>query len=263
MPSGKTIETYAEEDVINQLLSSSPEFKNYYETERDNIDNIYWIKSNEEIESTLGFQRGQRGKAYLLKGKTGIKKLIVLEQIPPTLNDLFIVAHEMAHFLIINKGFPAISPCLSDGLENDEKIARIGLAASMSTMIHDPLCNSLLKKYGISYGNLFKNHVINMLKNFSNIEEPVPNTYFGIELVFKYVLVNLHDNTIIDDNICLEKYNQFFENKFPHITDEGKFILDLVKIWGYNTPGRVSYLYQDILNAMKLNEVCKLEKPIA
>ncbi len=112
-----------------------------------------------------------------------------------------------------------------------------------------------------SYGNLFRDYVISVLKNFSNIEEPTLNTYFGSELVFKYVLTNLHDNTIINDNSYLEKYNKFFENRFPHITDEGKFILDLIKIWGYNTPEKVSYLYQDILNAMRLNTVCKLEKP--
>ncbi len=149
MPSGKAVETYAEEDIVNQLILSSSEFKNYYETERDNIGNIYWIKSNEEIELTLGFQRGRRGKAYLIKGKTGIRKLIVLEQTPPTLDDLFIVAHEMGHFLIMNKGFYGISPLLSNDIENDEKNARIRLASSMTTMIHDPLCNSLLKKYGI------------------------------------------------------------------------------------------------------------------
>ena len=260
MPSGKTIETCAEEEVVNQLISSSPEFKNYYEIERDNIDNIYWIKSNKEIESTLGFQRGQKGKACLLKDKTGIRKLIILEQIPPSLNDLFIVAHEMCHFLIANKGFPGISPRLLSGLENDEKNARIRLSASMTTMIHDPLCNSLLKKYGISYGNSFKDYVINVLKNFSNIEEPALNTYFGNMLVFKYVLTNLDDATIIDDNTSLEKFNKFFEIKFPNITDEGKFILDLIKIWGYDTPENLSNLYQVILNAIELNPVCKLEK---
>lgn len=260
MPSGKTIETCAEEEVVNQLILSSYGFKNYYEVERDNIDYIYWIKSSKEIESTLGFQRGQRGKAYLLEDKTGIKKLIVLEQIPPSLNDLFIIAHEMSHFLIANKGFPGISPRLSSGLENDEKNARIRLAASMSTMIHDPLCNSLLKKYGIVYGNLFKDYVKGVLKNFSNIEEPAPNTYLGYELVFKYVLTNLHDTTIIDDNPSLEKYNKFFETKYPNITDEGKFILDLIEIWGYDTPENLYNLYQFILNSLELNSVCKLVK---
>lgn len=78
--------------------------------------------------------------------------------------------------------------------------------------------------------------------------------------MFKYVLANLHDATIIDDTNSLEKHNEFFENKFPHITEEGKFILDLIKIWGYDTPENVSCLYQDILSAMELNTVCKLVK---
>lgn len=260
LPSGKTIKTYAEKDVLDQFISSSPEFKNYYETERDNIDNIYWIKSNNEIESTLGFQRGQKGKMYLLGDKTGIDKLIVLEQIPPSLNDLHLVAHEMGHILIMGKGSFGIAPRLSSDLKNDETNARIRLAASMTTMIHDPLCESLLNKYGISYGNLFKDYVISVLKTHSTIEEPAPNTYSGYELVFKYVLANIPDATTIDDNSSLEKYNKFFDDKFPHITGEGKFVLDLIDIWGYDTPEKLSYLYQDILNAMELNTVCKLFK---
>lgn len=260
LPSGKTIETCAEEEVVNQLILSSSEFKNYYEIERGNIDNIYWIKSNKEIESTLGFQRGQRGKMYLLKDSTGIKKLVVLEQIPPSLNDLFIVAHEMSHFLIAKKGFPGISPRLSSGLENDEKNARIRLASSMTTMIHDPLCNSLLKKYGIVHGNLFKEYINNFPKNFSNIEEPAPKSYRLYELAFKYVLINLHDAMTIDENTNLEKFNNFFENKYPNITDEGKFILDLINIWGYDTPENLYNLYQIILNSLELNSVCKLVK---
>lgn len=235
-------------------------FKNFYETERDNIDNIYWVKSNKDVESTLGFQRGQKGKMYCLKNKTEISKLIVLEQIPPSLNDIFIVAHEMSHFLILNKGFSGISPRLSSDIKNNEKNERIRLASSMTTMIHDPLCNSLLKRHGISYGNLFKDCVTNQLKILSDVEESAPKTYFRYNLIFQYVLANLNDTTIIEDNTILEKYNKFFENKFPNITDEGKFIIDLIKIWGCNTPKKVSNLYQDILDAMELNTICKLEK---
>lgn len=259
LPSGKTVKTYAEVDVVNHLMSVSPGFKNFYEIERDTIGNVHWIKSNKDIESELGFPRGLKGRMYFSKDNTGIKKLIVLEQIPPTLNDEFIVAHEMCHILIINKGFPGISPRLSSGLGNDEKIERINLASSMNTMIHDPLCNSFLKRYGISYGNLYRDYVINFVKNWRNAEEPVPNTYLGHTLVFKYVLSNLHDASIISDNECLEKYNKFFENKFPYIAEEGNFVLDLIKIWGYYTPKKLSYLYQEILDAMKLNMVCKLE----
>ncbi len=260
LPSGKTVGTYAEDDVVKQLISSSPAFKDFYDTERESIGKIYWIKSNEDVESILGYRRGQRGKMYYLTGKTGLNKLIVLDQIPPSLDDEFVVAHEMGHFLFLNKNFPGIGPHLPNGIENDEKNKRMRLASSMSTMIHDPLCNSLLNKYGISYGNMYRDYILSVLENWRNVEEPAPNTYSAHTSVFEYVLSNLHDTTIISERDCLEKYNKFFESKFPNITEDGKFILDLIKINGYDTPEKLTFLYQDIINSMELGAVCKLQK---
>lgn len=261
LPSGKSVGTYAEDDVVKQLISSSSAFKDFYETERESIGEIHWIKSNKDVESILGFRKGQKGKMYYLTGKTGLKKLIVLDQIPPSLDDEFIIAHEMGHFLIFNKYFPGVGPYLPNGLENNEKNERIRLASSMSTMIHDPLCNSLLKKYGISYGNMYRDHILSVL-NWKNVEEPAPNTYSAHTFVFEYVLSNLHDAMIISERDCLEKYNKFFESKFPSITEEGKFILDLIEIYGYDTPEKLTFLYQDIINSMELGAVCKLEVPL-
>jgi hypothetical protein len=87
LPSGKSLDTYSEEDVVKQLISSSPSFKNYYETERESIGEILWIKSNKDAELTFGFQKGQKGKALWFGKKTDIKKIIILEQIPPSLDD--------------------------------------------------------------------------------------------------------------------------------------------------------------------------------
>ena len=260
LPSGKPVGTYAEEDVVHQLIAHSPAFKKYYEAERESIGEILWIKSSKDVELILGFQNGQKGKMYHLTGKTGLNKLIVLEQIPPSLNDEFIIAHEMGHILIFNKKFPGISPHLPKNIENDEKNERIHLASSMTTMIHDPLCNSLLKTYGISYGNMYQDYILDMLKNWRNIEEPVSNTYLAHIMVFGYVLTNLHDATIISESAYLEKYNKFFDNKFPNIAEEGKYVLDLIEIYGYDTPENLTLLYRDIINSMELNAVCKLQK---
>lgn len=259
LPSGKSVATYAEDDVVNQLISSSPAFKEFYETERKSLGEILWIKSNKDVELAFGFQKGQKGKAQLYGKKTEIKKIIILEQIPPSLDDLFILAHEMAHFSIANKSFPSIAPLLPSDLENNEKQQRMHLASSMGTMIHDPLCNSLLERYGIPYGDLHRDYILSVLKNWRKIEEPTPNTYSAYKLIFKYVFTNLVD-TITSDNVCLEKYNKFFENNFPNITKDGKFILDLIEIYGYDTPEKVTFVYQAIINSMELGMVCKLQK---
>lgn len=256
--SGETVKTYREEDVVKQLMLSQG-FKNFYEAERSNISNLYWVKPNEALESKLGFQKGQKGKMYQSLGRNGIDRLIVLEQICPSLNDAFLVAHEMCHILIINKGFPGISPCLSKDLGDDERNERIRLASSMTTMIHDPLCNSLLDSYGLSIGNLFQDYVADVLNDWKNVKEPSLNTYLGHIMVFKYVLTNLPYFMTTTDNNSLEIYNKFFENKFPHIIEEGKFVLDLINIWGYNTPEKLSSLYQDIINSMNLQDICKLQ----
>ena len=260
LPSGKSVGTYAEEDVVNQLIASSPAFKIFFETERESIGEINWIKSNKDVESELGFRIGQKGKAQVRENKTGVKKLIILDQIPPSLDDLFIIAHEIAHFLIANKGFPSIVPQLPSNLDDNEKQQRMHLASSMSTMIHDPLCNTLLKRYDISYGNMFRDYIRSVLKNWRNAEEPALDTNSARIIVSEYVLSNLHDDTITSDNVCLEIYNKFFESKFPNITEEGKYVLDLIEMYGYDTPEKMTLLYKNIVNAMGLGMVCKLQK---
>lgn len=256
---GKSVETYAEEDVVKQLISSSPAFKNYYETERESIGEILWIKSNKDVELTSGFQKGQKGKALWYGKKTDIKKIIILEQIPPSLDDLFIVAHEMTHFIIANKGFPSIAAHLPNDLDDNGKQQRMHLASSMATMIHDPLCDSLLEKYGIVYEDAYREYVLSVLENRKNDEEPASNTYLAHKYVFQYVLTNLHNDMMASDNVCLEKYNKFYEDKFPYITEEGKFILDLIGVYGYDTPEKLTLLYQDIVSSMELSGACKLQ----
>jgi len=257
---GKSVDTYSEEDVVKQLISSSPAFKNYYETERESIGEILWIISNKDVELTSGFQKGQKGKALRYGKKTDIKKIIILEQIPPSLDDLFLVAHEMTHFLIAKKGFPSIAARLPNDLDDNEKQQRMHLASSMATMFHDPLCDSLLERYGIVYEDAYREYVLSVLEDRKNVEEPASNTYLAYIYAFQYVLTNLHNDTMVSDNVCLEKYNKFYESKFPNITEEGKFILDLIGISGYDTPEKLAFLYQDIINSMGLGAECKLEK---
>ena len=256
---GKSVETYSEEDVVKQLISSSPAFKNYYETERESIGEILWIISNKDVELTSGFQKGQKGKALWYGKKTDIKKIIILEQIPPSLDDLFLVAHEMTHFLIAKKGFPSIAARLPNDLDDNEKQQRMHLASSMATMIHDPLCDSLLERYGIVYEDAYREYVLSVLENRKNDEEPASNTYLAHKYVFQYALTNLHSDTMASDNVYLEKYNKFYEDKFPNITKKGKFILYLIEVYGFDTPNNLTLLYNDILNSMGLSEICKLQ----
>lgn len=259
IPSGEKINTYAEEDVLKYILSSSPEFKDYYEKYRVDLKNIHWIKSTPIVESNLGFQKGQKAKMTCLGGKDSLDKLIILEQIPPFLDDTYMIAHEIAHIIILEKGFPGVIPILSSDLSTDERVARIRVAAAMTNVIHDILCDSFLLDIGFSLGNLYQNTVEGTIENWRSIKEPSDNSYDAYDLAFKYALTNLQGTVIEDGKVFLEKYNTFFEDKFPRIAEEGRFILDMIGICGYDTPMELVFLYQELLNSMELNHIFRIK----
>lgn len=253
------IPIYPEEEVLGNLIENSEIFRNYYTFEKDYFGNINWVKSNEAVEAKFGFIKGQKGKMSITKGKQGFTKYIILEQIPPELSDEYIIAHEMGHILILNKGFPGISPILTNNLSDEERFWRIRLAASMTNIIHDPLCDSLVKSYGFSLEGLYSSSTMGFMKNVSDMEEPDMNTYSGYDMIFRHVLRILQGTITTPDAITLKKYNDFFEKKFPHIAEEAQFILDLIEIHGYDTPEKARLFYQELLNSMELRAVCKLE----
>ena len=146
----------------------------------------------------------------ITRNKQGFKKYIIIEQIPPELSDEYVIAHEMGHILILNKGFPGISPILTNNLSDEERFWRIRLAASMTNIIHDPLCDSLVKSYGFSLEDLYSSSITGFMKNVSDMEEPDMNTYSGYDMIFRHVLRNLQGTITTPDAITLKKIQRFF-----------------------------------------------------
>jgi len=86
----------SEELVVNGLIKKSEPFSKFYEAERNRMpSHIHWIQ-----EPSL-----KLGEA-ITDCTTNITKL---RQIPPDLNDAFIVAHELRSYVYWDDGFPSIT----------------------------------------------------------------------------------------------------------------------------------------------------------
>lgn len=262
LPKGILVDRYSEEDVLKQLINSSKEFQKFYEAEKGNIGSIFWLKSNKDIEVSLGFVKGQKAKYSRIFNKNVTEKLIILEQIPPLLDDAILIAHEIGHDLIFNNGFPGVSPNLKNVIENEERGARFRLTSALSSMIHDILCDSYLKKYGFVYEKIYQAKIKGHLRNMRGFDERRVDTFDRLAWVFQYVLTNLQGSIIVDNpNGELQKYNNFYEKRFPKIALEGQIILDLIEIIGYDTPDNLEELYQEIFEKYNLKHICILLYP--
>jgi hypothetical protein len=195
------------------------------------------------------------GKLYRAIGKNDVERFVVLEQIPPSLKDDYMIAHEIMHDIIFNEGFPGIAPRKPNPFSPEEYSNRIKVASALSSMIHDMLCDSRLKAYGFSFDELYKTKVKAIIANKHNINY---NTMDGFEKLFytyQHCLTILQGTLMVDN--CtdeLELYAKYYNDIFPEITQEGNYILEVINDIGYNTPNKLNSLFQKIVERHNLED---------
>lgn len=261
LPLGIQVDTYSKADIVKPFISSSNSFKNFYKNEKSNIkDDLYWVKSNLEIERKLGFRKGQMGKLYRAIGKNEIKRFIVLEEIPPSIKNDYLIAHEIMHDIILNEGFPGVAPLKPNPFSPEEHSKRIQLASSLTSMIHDMLCDSRLKKYGFFFDELYEIKIQGVLRSLDQLACNRTDNFGKLFYVYQYCLTNLQNSLNVNnkENI-LGIYKQQYAMKYPEITHEGNDLLELINDIGYDTPSKLTTLYQEIIKKHKLENEFQLQ----
>lgn len=252
------ITTCPEEEVLGGLLSRSERFQKFYAEVREDLGHITWVKGDNLAQKEFGYRMGQRGKMIIRQYKGKTEKFIVLDNIPPKEDDEIIVAHEMGHIVILNRGFPSISPRGLTGISPEEKNARINLSSSISNIIHDPLCDELLMQAGYSFNGMYEKSVKDFLRITSSQEEPPMNTYCAHESIFRHVLRVINGQYYPGDRALLEEYLDFFNTKFPNMARKGQSVLSAMEYYGYDTPEKVFLLYNEIISQMDLENICRV-----
>ena len=228
-------ETFSEEVVIGELINSSKEFRDFYESERKKIISpIQWVKDSSMPEG-IDFRATR-----LSNGKCFIR----LRRIPVDLEDAIKIAHELEHFVLDAKGFHSIGA--TDGLEN--------LASAISSMVSDLLVNEKLAEFGFGLQEDYENEAAEGMRQLEQIEHP-PSTWDGKLLWIVNYVSKLLDWEFVSGSNSESDFQSWFDNKYPDIAKSGKKLRSIVKRIGYDTPEKQIRLFREVIQKYNLESL--------
>jgi hypothetical protein len=235
-------ESYPEKIVVNGLIVSSKEFKTFYENERIKIiEPLRWVLDH-------FLPEGVRARVST-EINTGKIFFIRLPRIPPNLKDAFIIAHELGHIVLFTEGYSGV-------LYQDTKYENI--SASLGSMIHDLLVNSKLKMYGFDLLEEFNIEAEESKRNLLCYSVAPTDRLGQIKWIFNYCGKLLDWQFISGNESDKHEFHLWFEQRYPSIVDEAKNLLTLVKKLGYETPPKVTQLFNEIIRMYDLGNIMKV-----
>lgn len=222
----------SEEEVVNQLIGSSEQFKEYYQKERPKISNkLIWALDRSLPEGTDCLFQKLKNNDYVIRLKTTSS----LQDIPTE------IAHELEHAVVDSEGFNGIS-CTDRKAQNT--------CVALNDMILDLLVNAKLKEYGFDFG--FEDDT-DLPTATDHLDSLKLNKLSRLEWIFYYASDLLEQNLLgINPN---EEAQKFYKNKFPEIANQAEELFMLVKENEYDTPQKAANLYEKIMRKYNLSNV--------
>ena len=236
-----------ESKLLSDLIKNSPEFKNFYENERTNIKKpIIWVKSS-DLSPEEQLQKRHLARAFFFP--TG-EIVAIIRNNPCKLQDSSIIAHELAHFIFKEEGYPQVG---HNHHYDDDRGIKL-LAFTFNNAIQDPL---VIKKM-LSYGYDLKDEYLleckelnEALKNPTSPKSELEEIYFA----FSY-LQSVLENRLLFGNEKTEcsKNIETIYSKLNSVGRKGKKMLKIVDKHGIESPDSVRKIYEDIINSFSLND---------
>lgn len=241
-----------EKNVIDELLKQSPEFKYFYSTEGHKIKSrIIWIH-NKKLRKEDQIPPGHLGEARTFpNGYVGI----IIQNDPVKRGDSSTIAHELAHVIFGDEGFPRIGHYR--GCEDPQVIK---LASMFSNMIHDPLVIAKLLKYGYNLRQEYTKECIDGIKGLDKRAEYSGITRIMTSFLFAQSLIEF--DILFDDknNQCYE-YITKLDEQYPNIMKDARKIYELVRSSGIESPEKVEMLIRNVLKMHPgLSEILEIYK---
>lgn len=205
-------------------------------------DNLLKLKSSLMVVINPNLDAGMR--SFSLEGEANI---IMVKSVPIAKEDNFDFAHEIGHFILAEKGYPA-----SRVIDGDYRKTYLG--TTLTNTIMDPLVNEIVLKYDFdfeSYISKAKRVQVSIFENGpkENQLHPYDRHFFKCILIEKINEWKRFD--IKQDNnfemICKEKY--------PTIYEEAIEFINYTEEYGYNSPEKVRILLNKLINDNKMNDV--------
>lgn len=233
--------TFPEEMVISEILASSREYQAFYSAERKKITKeVYWARDS-SLPKGIDYRSTRLGigKEFL--------QVIRLRRIPAIAEDAIDIAHELGHFILDNEGYPSTG-CPISKYEN--------LSSSLNSMVHDPLVDSRLQVYGFDLWSKYQKEMKETLSQLGKQLNSPSDKFARLRWTFNYV------SKMLDWELVSSKPGQFknefpvwFEDRYPDIAEEGHKLLTMIRETGYDTPVKLTTLFQKIIRANNLGTI--------
>ena len=186
-------------------------------------------------------------RSYTLEGGPNI---IVVKSVPIPKEDNFDFAHEIGHFILGQKGYPA-----SRIIDGDHRKTYLG--TTLTNTIMDPLVNELVLKYNFdfeSYISKGKMVQVPIFKNFPKESELHPYDKHFLKCLLIEKLNEWERFDIKQENsyeiICKEKYPKIYEEAIQFINYSEKY--------GYDSPEKVKILLNKLLEDKNMENIISI-----
>lgn len=262
LPFGAVTDTYPGDLILEDLYKKSKEFRVFYDSEKDKLPrNIFWLKADPAIASSLSYSIGQKGKFARLISTRNTDNLLILDNIPPKAGDIFVVAHELMHCIVFSEGYPGVGVVMTKDIPPENQRANAVVAAKLTSIIHDMLVDSRLINYGFGDSDLLKAKYSGYIRSYKGYSEASFDRINRLLTLFEFVLANLQGKMILgEDKTYFNQYRDDFKEIFPNIAKEGDILIDMIESIGYDTPEKVKAVLQEIMGKYGLVEGFVLEQ---
>ena len=232
-----------EKTILKGLLESSKEFHAFYTGEREQITTrIFWVW-NESLNPENRLMEGELARANWIDENNVV---IIFRNNPIRISDASIIAHEMAHIVIKERGFPLvkIDPLVQGDRGFDLQVY------NLNCMLHDPLVIRLLLLYGFNLADEYETEAregLTLLPQF--IEQP-SGASLNIQIL-GFVQSHLQNQILFpypNDTSASYNFQKQIEARLPNVAREGKSIIEFIeRHGGYETPEKVRMIYGEII----------------
>lgn len=229
-----------EESVLKKLLRDSAEFKNFYDAERYRLhSNIFWVW-NESLEPYNRLLEGELARANWVDNNNVV---IIFLNNPLEHYEASIIAHEIAHIIVKERGFPlakideSVRGC--EGLELQ--------IYTLNTALHDLLVINLLISYDFDLTTEYTNECEKFMQQIGDSRRDV-NPIQKIILVLNYVLGHFINQILFADydHICNQSHRRI-EELYPDISEQSIGIIELINTKGIDTPDKMKTVLEIII----------------
>jgi len=262
LPFGAVTDTYPGDLILKDIYKKSKEFRNFYDSEKGKLPSrLFWLKANPAIATSLSYCIGQKGKFARLTTKGKTDYLLILDNIPPKVEDIVTIAHELMHCIVFDESYPGVGVANTKDIPYEYQRANAVIAAKLTSMLHDILVDSRLLNYGFDYNDLLKAKYLGHIRSYKGESEASLDRINTLLTLFEFVLANLQGKMILgEDKTYSNQYRDDFKEIFPNIAKEGDILIDMIELIGYDTPDKVKALLQEIMEKYGLVEGFVLEQ---